>query len=361
MKKSCERVPSLSWAVLVLAIAACASAPEPRVSGVVGAESADSPPHGDSERSPNDVEVQVARELDRLIAEGGTQVSIVVLDPRDGRILAAEARSSGSNPFDDANDANPANPANQANDPNDAASAIERVVSTGSTLKTLTLAAALEAGLDPARRFDGEGGEWRAEGDTVLRDHEPHVSLDAREVLMTSSNVGAAKIVRAVGDEVVLRYLRDAGARLDDAHAAMELGAGIGTSMRLVDLATAYVVFANGGRAIEPTRSGDGPSRAVISPATATTILTMLEAATSEEGTGHPARVEGHRVGGKTGTTRDGAAVFVGIAPIDAPRFVIAVRVERPDGAWGGSVAAPSFARLASALLDGRSTPTSVD
>lgn len=305
------------------------------------------------------MELQVARELDRLIAEGGTQVAIVVLDPRDGRVLAAEARSSGSH----TNAADPNDPNHVANDddPNDASSAIDRVVSTGSTIKTLTLAAALEAGLDPSRRFDGEGGEWRADGDTVLRDHAPHVSLDAREVLMTSSNVGAAKIVRAVGDEVVLRYLRDAGARLDGSHVAMEHGAGIGTSMRLVDLAAAYAVFANGGYAIEPTRSGDGPRRAVISAATAATILTMLEAATGEEGTGHPARVEGHRVGGKTGTTRDGAGVFVGIAPIDAPRFVIAVRVERPDGAWGGSVAAPSFARLTRSLLEGRAPPSSAD
>jgi cell division protein FtsI (penicillin-binding protein 3) len=270
----------------------------------------------------------VARELDRLVAEGGTAVEIVVLDPRDGRVVAMQSHGVTSEER-----------------------RAGRSVTTGSTVKPLTIAVALEAGLDPSRRFDGEGGEWRADVDTILRDHEPRESFDARDVVVRSSNVGAAKIVEAVGEEVVLEYLRAAGATFAEGSSALELGAGIGTSMRLTDLAAAYAVFANGGVGVAPTAEGSGARRAVVSPATAATVLSMLEAATSDDGTGRAARVVGHRVGGKTGTTSDGAAVFVGIAPLDAPRFVVAIRVERSDGAWGGAVAAPAFSRLLRDLL----------
>jgi cell division protein FtsI (penicillin-binding protein 3) len=87
-------------------------------------------------------------------------------------------------------------------------------------------------------------------------------------------------------------------------------------------------------------------------------ILAMLETVTSDKGTGSRARVEGYRVGGKTGTAHkvgrggyeDSAytAVFAGIAPISNPDLVLVVVIDEPQGQeyYGGEVAAPVFSRI---------------
>ena len=287
---------------------------------------ASTPPPRDADLAV-DASAVVEEELDRLVEEGATRASIVVLDPNDGRIVARGGRG----------------PAGSAE--------AQRVAETGSTIKPLTIAAAIEAGLDPERRFDGEGGEWQPTEGPLLRDWQPRESLDARDVLVSSSNVGAGKIVEAVGEASVARTFEALGVRIPEMQSWPVHGAGIGTTMSPTELAAAYAVFANGGFAVEPTETGDGSRRRVFSERTATTVASMLEAAVGDEGTGRRARVEGHRVGGKTGTTADGAAVFAGIAPIDGPRYVIVVRVERPGEIWGGMHAAPSFRRVASALL----------
>jgi cell division protein FtsI (penicillin-binding protein 3) len=89
----------------------------------------------------------------------------------------------------------------------------------------------------------------------------------------------------------------------------------------------------------------------------------MLERVVSEEGTGLKATVLGYRVAGKTGTARKvGAsgysddrhtAVFAGIAPATAPRVVIVVIVDEPQGDvyYGGDVAAPVFSAVATGAL----------
>jgi cell division protein FtsI (penicillin-binding protein 3) len=96
----------------------------------------------------------------------------------------------------------------------------------------------------------------------------------------------------------------------------------------------------------------------------------MLEAATLEGGTGRRARIEDHRVGGKTGTAwkHQGTgyarnkyrSLFVGIAPIDAPRLVIAVMIDEPSGSYyGGAVAGPVFAAVAAGSLQLLGVPPS--
>ena len=88
----------------------------------------------------------------------------------------------------------------------------------------------------------------------------------------------------------------------------------------------------------------------------------MLERASSSFGTGVKAQVDGFRIAGKTGTAQKAEnggysknryiASFVGIAPLDNPRFVIAVMVDEPKGVrTGGQVAAPIFSKIASDAL----------
>jgi cell division protein FtsI (penicillin-binding protein 3) len=88
----------------------------------------------------------------------------------------------------------------------------------------------------------------------------------------------------------------------------------------------------------------------------------MLEMAASEEGTAPLARISGYRVAGKTGTARklkdkhyvnEYVASFAGFAPASNPRIVVAVMIDTPGGRsyYGGEVAAPVFARIATGAL----------
>jgi cell division protein FtsI (penicillin-binding protein 3) len=147
---------------------------------------------------------------------------------------------------------------------------------------------------------------------------------------------------------------------------------GAGLSASAMQIAAAYASVANGGVYNAPSivrRVRDEGGRVtwehrpsgerLLRPETARDLLALLGAVVeSRQGTGKAARVEGVRVGGKTGTvdTDDSAgergpyASFVGVAPLDAPRYVIAVGIEGVRGS-GGELAAPSFGRLAARVL----------
>jgi cell division protein FtsI (penicillin-binding protein 3) len=134
-----------------------------------------------------------------------------------------------------------------------------------------------------------------------------------------------------------------------------------------------YAVFANGGEYVAPSlvrsvRDEAGrtywqyaPKRErVVSLETAGAVMSMLERAVNgANATGKAARVPGVRVAGKTGTSAlhepEGSQVyasFIGIVPVDAPRYVILVGAMDPaEGGWGGTVAAPAFARIATRAL----------
>lgn len=196
----------------------------------------------------------------------------------------------------------------------------DRTIVAGSTMKPLLLAAAFEA-------------------DAVQE-------ADVGDLLATSSNPGFTRIFEQVGREEVRRVLQGFHFATP---ATLDAPAAIGATMTATprQVARAYASLANG---------GDG----VVSERTATRVTRMMEGVVvSEKGTGKKARVEGTRVAGKTGssdwTANDAKhtyASFVGFVPADRPRFVIYVGIESPKGdhPWGGEVAAPVFARLASQL-----------
>ena len=104
---------------------------------------------------------------------------------------------------------------------------------------------------------------------------------------------------------------------------------------------------------------------------TAATLRTMLEAATLQGGTGRRAQIDGYRIGGKTGTAWKHAgtgyarnkyrSLFVGIAPIDAPKLVVAVMIDEPSGSYyGGAVAGPVFSAVAAGSLQLLGVPPSM-
>ncbi|MFO0746193.1 MAG: penicillin-binding transpeptidase domain-containing protein [Myxococcota bacterium] len=284
-------------------------------------------------------------ELDRLGRDWHPSAAvIVVLDPRDGRIIASEGRLGAADAPTLASD---------------------HLWITGSTLKSLTLAAAIDAGVvtpdsvvDCAPRAYPEGQltDWKTLGKLTLRD-----------ALAQSSNVGASRVLDALG----LARLTAAYARLHvfdapgaipavgDEHgiAAASLAAGELASTSPLRLAAAYATLFDGGRYHAPTADGHGATEVALAPATAAALLPLLENVVAGDlGTGHRAQIQGHRVAGKTGTAALASgltyASFVGmVLDADPPRVIlVGVELAPKDDATGGAVAAPAFARLAARL-----------
>ncbi|MEW8460093.1 MAG: penicillin-binding transpeptidase domain-containing protein, partial [Candidatus Thiodiazotropha endolucinida] len=144
------------------------------------------------------------------------------------------------------------------------------------------------------------------------------------------------------------------------------LSFGYGLSVTPLQLARAYAVLANDGlRMPVSLLKLDQPVEGVrvMRKSTARTVVDMLEAVVSNEGTAPQAAVPGYRVAGKTGTAKKSVAggyaedkylsLFVGIAPAGDPRLVMAVFIDEPKGKeyYGGLVAGPVFSRVMSGAL----------
>ncbi|APR84179.1 Cell division protein FtsI [Minicystis rosea] len=345
-----------------LFVVACAT-PEVKSPEDASHPAAASTPAPSAAASTIDAKLQAIadEELDRTLAEWqGRAGTIVVLDPATGAVLANAGREKGAR----------------------VDVAVTHAYMTGSTLKPITLAAALDEGvITPADRFDCENGA-RKYDHLVLRDAGSYGTLTVPEMLAVSTNIGFAKIFDRLGADRMDRWLRrfhfGAAPAIEGAvagemppryadrsfeGAVVAIGEGMAASP--LQLAAAYAAIANDGVYVAPTltrRSGAPPREPLMKPETARTVIAMLEGAVNgERATGKAARIHGARVAGKTGTAewlardKDGTyASFVGMFPAERPRFVILVGVEQPrEGGTGGTVAAPAFARVATRVLGG--------
>jgi cell division protein FtsI (penicillin-binding protein 3) len=318
--------------------------------------SASAPPALAASDSSIDPAIQAIadEELDRTLREVASPAGVaVVLDPSTGQVLADAGRDHGAH----------------------ADVARVHVYSPGSTMKVVTLAAALEAGLvSPSDSIDCGQGAITYDGKTLHDSHENLGVLTLPQAVAVSSNVATAKLFDRIGGDRLERELRALhfGAapggipdHIDD-HSFRGALTAIGENLTATPLqvAAAYVAIANGGSYIEPTFSAQGtPSRErVMKPETAHAVMAILdEVVNTEHGTGTLARIDGARVAGKTGTAETDLpgggegiyASFVGIVPEESPRFVILVGVESKDvrEANGGQTAAPAFARIATRAL----------
>jgi cell division protein FtsI (penicillin-binding protein 3) len=140
---------------------------------------------------------------------------------------------------------------------------------------------------------------------------------------------------------------------------------GYGISTSLFQVARAYTIFARDGELVPLTIERSPtfkPGTHVISAKTAIEMRNMMESVTEPGGTAIKAQAEGYRVGGKTGTAHKLVgknyankyrAYFAGLAPISAPRIVVAVMIDEPTGGshYGGDVAAPVFSTIVSETL----------
>jgi cell division protein FtsI (penicillin-binding protein 3) len=263
--------------------------------------------------------------------------------------------------------------------------AITDLFEPGSTLKPFTVALALESGkVTPTTAVHTAPGSMTIANYTI-HDVHPTVSLSLSQVIQKSSNVGAARIALAMpsqamwdmfqrvgfGTQPQLGFPGAAAGRLRPyrswrpiEQATMAYGHGI--SVSLVQLARAYTVFARDGELVPLTlvkTGAEASGEKVLSSASARAVRAMLELAVQPGGTGPRARIMGWRVAGKTGTAHkqeNGGyaadkylASFVGLAPVSAPRLVIAVMLDEPSAGqhYGGAVAAPVFAHVMQGAL----------
>jgi cell division protein FtsI (penicillin-binding protein 3) len=255
----------------------------------------------------------------------------------------------------------------------------------GSTMKPLTVAIALEKGSVKPETNMVIGAKYLV-GPKPITDTHPYGNLTVSEIIQKSSNIGTAKIaMNSLSSEEMWDFYTAVGLGqtpkigfpgavggtvhpfkkwmpTDQARIAF----GYGISASLFQVARAYTVFARDGELVPLTieRSPNfKPGTRVLSAKTAIEMRTMLETVTEPGGTAIKAQAEGFRVGGKTGTAHKLVgkgygnkyrAYFAGLAPISAPRIVVAVMIDEPTNGshYGGDVAAPVFSTIVSETLN---------
>jgi len=253
----------------------------------------------------------------------------------------------------------------------------------GSTMKPFTVSLALEKGQVQPNTQMVIGAKYLI-GPKPITDTHPYGTLTVAQIIQKSSNIGTAKLAMNTSPQEMWDLYTAAGfgqvpkigfpgavagtlhpykkwVPSDQARIAF----GYGISSSLFQLARAYTIFARDGDLVPLTieRSPEfKPGTPVISAKTAIEMRSMLETVTEPGGTALKAQAEGFRVGGKTGTAHKLVgkgygnkyrAYFAGLAPISAPRIVVAVMIDEPTkgGHYGGEVAAPVFSTIVSETL----------
>jgi len=315
-------------------------------------------------------------ELQKAVEESGASSgSAVVLDVHTGEVLAmANVPSYNPNSITGSNREAHRN------------RAVTDLFEPGSTMKPLTVAAALEAHvITPHTLFNTSPGKI-PNGRFWTTDTEDHGTLDTTGVITKSSNVGAAMISKRLTNDQFYDFVKRFGygnsthsgfpgeasglfpppARWDGT-SKQTMSYGYGLAVTPLQVARVYAALANDGHEVTPTfvkeATGTDP-HAVITPDLAHTIMKMMQTVTEPGGTATQAAILGYHVAGKTGTARIASgggyarkylAFFAGVVPVDNPRFSMVVVINDPDpsrkGYYGGLVSAPVFRNVMEGAL----------
>ncbi|MCB1616584.1 MAG: penicillin-binding protein 2, partial [Pseudomonadales bacterium] len=321
------------------------------------------------------IQYLASEELKKAIKEHEAKSgAVVVVDVHTGEILAM-ANYPTFNP----NNRSRVKPSHLRN------RAVTDVFEPGSTMKPLTIAAALESGkFTRDTVIDTNPGYIRVQGKT-LYDHNNYGLLDLTGIIRKSSQVGTTKIALALDPQEVrnLFYRVGLGQATGIGFPGESVGVlpshrkwreiervtfafGYGLSLTALQLADAYTVLANRGEKRQLSLlkvSEQAETEKVLSAEVTSQVLEMMQAVTQKGGTGTRASIPAFTVAGKTGTTHVQEAggyaenkyvsVFAGIAPATNPRFVAVVMVNEPTrgGYYGGLVAAPVFREVVAGAL----------
>ncbi len=278
----------------------------------------------------------------------------------------------------------------------------------GSTFKPLNVAIALENGvIKPDDMFNDPGTIQVANHIIKNAEREAPRRLSIAQILQYSSNVGMVQIIQKLKPSVYYNWLERLGlgqkadtdlpfesaSRLKSQEefissiiepATTSFGQGLSlTPLQLVQL---HGALANGGKLVTPHivrglmdskgqmhYSPNIPApRPIFSPTTTQKVIEMMQTVVSEGGTGKAAQINGYQIAGKTGTAQkaspnggyiSGARItsFVGILPVESPRYVVLAVVDEPKGenAYGGTVAAPIVKTVMEALIPIEQIPPS--
>jgi cell division protein FtsI (penicillin-binding protein 3) len=251
----------------------------------------------------------------------------------------------------------------------------------GSTFKTFTTAALFEQNGQNPKAVYQTTHPLRRSGYTISDFHpEPH-PLNVTEIMIHSSNVGAALMAEQIGTPTMKQFYKELGfldqVPIDLAERGRPLypkewrdintltaSYGHGIAVTPLHLATAMAAMVNGGYLPKPTLIKKPDANyalekpdPVISTETSHMMRNVLRMVVSE-GTGSNANIPGYRVGGKTGTAEKTSAggynhkallsSFIGVFPVDDPKFIVVAFIDEPHPnahsygyATGGWTAAP--------------------
>jgi cell division protein FtsI/penicillin-binding protein 2 len=330
----------------------------------------------------------IENELDAAIRTYTPQkATIILMRPQTGEILALANR-----PNYDLNLRSETRMERMRN------AAITDLLEPGSTFKIVTAAAALnEAKVRLDTMIFCENGVWNFAG-KPLHDHghKGYGDLSVQDILVHSSNIGAAKMACMLGEMKFYEYIRRFGfgdltgielpgeirglirsprnwSKISISRIPMGQEVGVTPLQMIIAMST----IANGGKMMQPriiksvtddrgnTISALKPTlvRQVVSPETASEIAYALRGVVSKRGTAAEAAVPGFVISGKTGTAQKAApgggyekdkyiVSFSGFLPSENPAFVGLVvlddaHTKEPNLNYGGTVAGPIFSRVA--------------
>lgn len=312
-------------------------------------------------------------QVKKFSAEGG---SLIVMNPNNGEIIAmASAPSFDPNKFSEVSDYNRfINPA------------VQNLFEPGSIFKVLTMAAALDANkIEPDDEYEDKGSITLGGHKIMNSDRKANGLVTIARVLEISLNTGTTYVMEQLGRTSFFEYLKKFGFGQktgidlpgegsgkvhgpnevnDHTYATMSFGQSI--TVTPIQMINSFAMVANGGKIVSPhivderiTPDGkiikaDKKLGDQVISAEAAAKLKKMMVGVVENGHGGPAKVEGYKVAGKTGTAqvprKDGLGYergknigsFVGFGPVESPSFVVMAKVDSPKGiAWAESTAAP--------------------
>ncbi len=319
------------------------------------------------------------RELRNAIAEQEAKAgSLVIMDVKTGEVLAMV-----NQPTYNPNNRRSMFPAAMRN------RAIIDVFEPGSTVKPLSMSAALQSGrwkpTDKVEVYPGSLQIGRYTIKDVSKSEGP--ILDLTGILINSSNVGMSKIAFDIGGEAIYRVMAQLGLgqytglgfpgeRVGNLPNHREwrkaetatLSYGYGVSVTALQLVHAYAALANDGKMVPLSilkLDKEPESNQVVPKETAETIQGMLQQVIEAPRGVFRAQVPFYHVAGKSGTARKATvgskgytenayrSLFAGFGPMSDPRYAIVVVIDEPSkgGYFGGLVSAPVFSKVMSGTL----------
>ena len=275
---------------------------------------------------------------------------------------------------------------------------VSDIIEPGSTFKIVTIASALEQGIDRLDEYNVEGPyDFYGDGSKMIEDHEPYTVLTLEEILAFSSNIGTIKLAQDLGKENIYKKAKELGFGSETglniqgegrvkfrntkdwtASSMHSVPIGYEIAVTPVHIAMAYASIANGGFLLKPylidkvirndekiIQGKRKVKKRVLSQNDSETLRNMLFNTVSI-GSGKGASLEGWDVAGKTGTAQksiDGGyseskhlSSFVGFFPKDNPQLLALIIIDEPtminNQFWGSVSAAPVFKSVMKRIIN---------